>query len=61
VVGTVHMDKPAKHAAVLAGKFKMKARKRTGDLVGLNGRLWIFREKSHWDAMISRLGDALGV
>lgn len=59
IVGTVHMKKPLEHAAQLAGKFKMKADKKKNELVGLNGRLVIFRDDSHWDAMISRLKEAL--
>jgi hypothetical protein len=60
IVGTVHMKKPLKHAAVLAGKFKMKRRKRRDELIGAGGRLIIFRDKSHWRAMIDRLTEALG-
>lgn len=60
IVGTVHMKSPKKHAALLADKFKMKRRKNKNRLTGLNGRLIIFRNKSHWDAMIERLTQALG-
>lgn len=59
IVGTVHMKKPLEHAAMLAGRYKMKARKKQNELVGLGGRLVIFRTGSHWDAMISRLSQAL--
>jgi hypothetical protein len=60
IVGTVHMRKPVKHAAVLAGKFKMKRMKARGELIGAGGRLIIFKNKSHWQAMIDRLTEALG-
>jgi hypothetical protein len=59
IVGTVHMKKPVEHAALLAGKFKMRANKKNKELVGLGGRLVIYRNESHWDAMISRLREAL--
>lgn len=59
IVGTVHMKKPREHAALLAGRYKMKVRKKENELVGLGGRLVIFRNGSHWDAMISRLVQAL--
>lgn len=59
IVGTVHMKKPLEHAAMLAGRYKMRVRKKQNELVGLGGRLVIFRNGSHWDAMISRLGQAL--
>ncbi len=59
IVGTVHMTKPRKHAAMLAEKFKMKRRREKDKLVGLGGRFVIFRDKSHWSAMISKLGEAL--
>lgn len=59
IVGTVHMKKPLEHAAMLAGRYKMKARKKQNELIGLGGRLVIFRNGSHWDAMISRLAQAL--
>lgn len=59
IVGTVHMKSPKKHADLLAGKFKMKKRKSKNHLTGLNGRLIIFRNKSHWGAMIARLTQAL--
>jgi len=61
IVGTVHMTKPKEHADLLAGKFHMKARKKQDELVGAGGRFVIFRDKSHWDAMISRLRQALDV
>lgn len=59
IVGTVHMAKPSKHATMLADKFKMKHRKNMNKLIGMDGRLVIFRNKSHWSAMISRLKEAL--
>lgn len=59
IVGTVHMKKPLEHAVILAGKYKMKADKRKRELVGLDGRFTIFRDDSHWSAMISRLREAL--
>jgi hypothetical protein len=59
IVGTVHMKKPVEHAALLAGKFKMKTNKKNKELIGLGGRLVIYRNESHWDAMISRLREAL--
>jgi len=30
-------------------------------MVGQGGRVVIFKDKSHWDAVISRLSQALGV
>jgi hypothetical protein len=59
IVGTVHMKKPLEHATILAGKYKMKADKRKRRLVGLDGRFTIFRDDSHWSAIISRLREAL--
>ena len=59
IVGTVHMKKPSELASILADRFKMKQHRRTKDLVGANGRLVIYRGDSHWDAMISRLAQAL--
>jgi len=59
IVATVHMKKPVEHAAILVGKFKMKADKKNNELVGLNGRLVIYRDDSHWNAMICRLKEAL--
>ncbi|MCX5862477.1 MAG: hypothetical protein WCG29_03850 [Desulfomonile sp.] len=59
IVATVHMKKPVEHAALLVGKFKMKADKKNNELVGLNGRLIIYRDDSHWNAMICRLREAL--
>jgi len=59
IVGTVHMNKPLELAAQLAGRFKMKANPGKKELVGLDGRLTIFRDESHWNAMISRLKEAL--
>ncbi len=61
IVGTVHMGRPKKHAKMLADKFKMKRVRRGKPSVGLGGRFVIFRDKSHWDAMISRLEQALDV
>jgi hypothetical protein len=58
IVGTVHMKKPRKHAKLLAKKFKMKQRRKRNELVGLDGRFVIFNDTSHWNAMISRLGEA---
>jgi hypothetical protein len=59
IVGTVHMQKPEEHAAMLAGQFKMKQLRSQGELVGAGGRLRILKDKSHWDAMIARLTQAL--
>lgn len=59
IVGTVHMKKPLEHAIILAGKYKMIADKKKHELVGLGGRLVIFRDESHWSAMIARLKEAL--
>jgi len=59
IVGTVHMKKPVEHAAILAGKYKMKPNRKNRELVGLGGRLVIYRDDSHWEAMISRLREAL--
>lgn len=59
IVATVHMKKPVEHAVLLVGKFNMKARKKNNELVGLNGRLVIYRDDSHWNAMIARLKEAL--
>ncbi|MCA1961493.1 MAG: hypothetical protein LDL33_11935 [Desulfomonile sp.] len=59
IVGTVHMDRPKKHADMLADKLNMKPRKHKDELVGLDGRFMIFHDKSHWEAIISRLRQAL--
>jgi len=59
IVGTVHMKKPLEHAVTLASKYKMKARRENNQLIGLDGRLMIFKDHSHWSAMISRLRQAL--
>lgn len=59
IVGTVYMDKPKKNADMLADKLKMKKLKNEETLIGLGGRLKILRDKSHWNAMISRLKEAL--
>ncbi|HMK33629.1 MAG TPA: hypothetical protein VK463_01085 [Desulfomonilaceae bacterium] len=59
IVGTVHMKKPLELATILAEKYKMKADRNKRQLVGLDGRLTIFRNDSHWSAIISRLREAL--
>lgn len=60
IIGTVHMKKPRKHAKIMADKFRMRTRKSGSELVGWGGRLKIFAsKKSHWDAMISSLCQAL--
>ncbi len=59
IVSTVHMEKPSKYAELLAGKYKMKTRKGKGEMIGAGGRLLIFKDKSHWEAIISRLEQAL--
>jgi len=59
IVGTVHMETPRKNALLLANRYNMKGDKEKGELVGLDGRLVIFRNDSHWSAMISRLKEAL--
>ena len=59
IMGTVNMKKPVEHAALLAGKYKMRVNKRNKELVGLGGRLVIYRNESHWDPMISILREAL--
>jgi hypothetical protein len=59
IVGTVHMKKPAEHAALLAEKFKIRKERKKGPLMALDGRLTIFHDDSHWNAMISRLKEAL--
>jgi hypothetical protein len=59
IVGTVHMKKPVEHAVTLASKYRMKARKQNNELTGLDGRLTIYKDHSHWSAMISRLREAL--
>ena len=59
IVGTVHMKKPMEHASILANKFKMKADKKKRGLMTPDGRLTIYRDDSHWEAMISRLKEAL--
>lgn len=59
IVSTVHMKKPMELASALANKFKMKRRKEKNELVGLDGRIVILGGASHWDAMISRLAEAL--
>jgi hypothetical protein len=61
IVGTVHMDKPKQHADILADKLNMKSRPKKDELVGVGGRFLIYRDKSHWEAMISRLLQALEV
>jgi hypothetical protein len=59
IVGTVHMKKPKEHAKKLAGKLKLRKKGPSGTLVGHDGRLSIYKDKSHWNAMISRLTVAL--
>jgi hypothetical protein len=60
IVGTVHMEKPKKLAALLVGRYKMrKWKKKKDELIGAGGRLLIFSAKSHWKAMIARLRQAL--
>ncbi len=59
IVGTVHMKKPMEHASILANKFKMKADKKKHELITPDGRLTIYQDDSHWQAMISRLKEAL--
>lgn len=59
IVGTVHMQKPVENAALIASKYRMKAKKENNELVGLNGRIVIYKDDSHWNAMISRLREAL--
>ncbi len=59
IVATVHMKKPVENAAILATKYRMTGNKAENRLVGLNGRLVIYRDDSHWSAMISRLRQAL--
>jgi hypothetical protein len=59
IVGTVHMDTPRKNALILANKYKMRADTKNRELVGLDGRLVIYANDSHWAAMIARLKEAL--
>jgi hypothetical protein len=59
IVGTVHMETPRKNALILANKFKMRANTKKRELVGLDGRLVIYANDSHWAAMIARLSEAL--
>ncbi len=59
IVGTVHMKKPVEHAAMLAGRYNMSVDKERKELKALDGRLTIFKDESHWNAMISRLKEAL--
>jgi hypothetical protein len=59
IVGTVHMDTPRKNAVLLANKFKMKADTKNRELVSPDGRLVIYANDSHWEAMIARLKEAL--
>ena len=61
IVSTVHMEKPKKMANTLAGKLKMRHFRKNNGMVGLGGRLMIFGEKSHWEAIKSKLKLALGV
>ncbi|MFH0823097.1 MAG: hypothetical protein V2B18_10140 [Pseudomonadota bacterium] len=59
IVGTVHMDKPKKHAAMLADKLRLSIDKDKHQLIGIGGRLRILPGKSHWEAMINKLAQAL--
>lgn len=59
IVATVHMKKPVEYASILADKYKLKKNQHANELVGLNGRLVIYRDDSHWSAMIGRLRQAL--
>jgi hypothetical protein len=59
IVGTVHMETPRKNALLLANKLNMKPDVTKRELVGLDGRLLIYRNDSHWAAMITRLKEAL--
>jgi hypothetical protein len=61
IVSTVYMDKPSRHADLLADKLQMRTKRKKDELVGMGGRLLIYRDKSHWEAMISRLLQALEV
>ena len=59
IVGSVHLSRPKKIAKLLAGKLNLRNRKNKKEMIGLGGRMSIFREKSHWKAMIACLSDAL--
>ena len=59
VVGSVHLSRPKKIAKLLAGKLKLRNLKNNKEMIGLGGRMSILREKSHWNAMIACLSDAL--
>ena len=59
IVGSVHLSRPKKFAKLLAGKLKLRKRKNQEGMVGLDGRMAIYKENSHWKAMIACLGDAL--
>ena len=59
IVGTVHMKKPSELADILVDRYNMKQNRAKTELTGLGGRIVIFRGDSHWDAMISRLSQAL--
>lgn len=59
IVGTVHMKKPSELADILADRYKMKPDRTKTELTGLGGRFVIFKGDSHWNAMISRLSQAL--
>ncbi len=61
IVGTVAIKRPLKNAGILAKKFKMRRYGRKKGMVGAGGRLVIYRENGHWDAMIKRLEQALNV
>ncbi len=59
IVGTVHMQAPKKFAQALAGKLRMRGLKGKNEMIGLGGRMSIYREESHWKAMVACLSDAL--
>ncbi len=59
IVGTVHMKKPSELADILVERYNMKHNRAKTELTGLGGRILIFKGDSHWDAMISRLSQAL--
>lgn len=61
IVGTVAIKRPLKNARILAKKFKMRRYGRKKGMVGAGGRLVIYRENGHWEAMIKRLEQALNV
>ena len=59
IVGTVHMKKPLEHASIIANQFKMKVDKKKREFITPDGRLTIYKDESHWQAMIGRLKEAL--